>query len=168
MISGKLETDIASIRDEKSLLGEECTTLERQVKLLSESEEVLLSDLSYYERSYEFDDIDKYSRRLETIRRNRKDLVKMDMREAGAAVYGTADYHSIGEQRQISRLMLRAFNGECDGFIARVSYKNIVLMKQRIINSHAAINKITFKQFRLKISMKYKDTWVDELCLVYE
>ena len=44
--------------------------LKKQSQLLSSSEEILLSDLGYYEASYDFDDLPKYAQRLKKIRSN--------------------------------------------------------------------------------------------------
>ena len=46
-------------------------------------------------------------------------------------------------QKKTLKLMLRAFNGESDSFIARVSYRNVDAMEKRIRAAFEAINAIT-------------------------
>jgi len=64
--------------------------------------------------------------------------------------------------------MLRAFNGESDSFIARVSYRNVDAMEKRIKTAFDAINSITEKYDSCKLNPRYLDLRVQELQLVYE
>jgi hypothetical protein len=63
--------------------------------------------------------------------------------------------------------MLRAFNGECDAFIARVNYRNVTTMQKRIRSSFEQINKIA-EIWHCQLSQKYLLSRLDELNLVYE
>ena len=62
--------------------------------------------------------------------------------------------------------MLRAFNGECDSYIARVSYKNISAMEKRIETSHEYINRLGASWY-CSISNKYLDNRIEELRLSF-
>ena len=65
------------------------------------------------------------------------------------------------------QLMLRAFNGETDSFIANVDWNNILKMEERLNKSFEAINKV-YKEQGLAISEVYKSYKVWELQLTYE
>jgi hypothetical protein len=65
------------------------------------------------------------------------------------------------------KLMMRAFNGECGGFIASVEWNNVVKMEERINKSFALINQI-YKTQGISITTGYKDSKIRELHLVYE
>lgn len=66
------------------------------------------------------------------------------------------------------KLLLRAFNGECDSFIAKVNYRNITTLQKRIDASYAAINKIGKSSNMVSISDKYRDLKQYELAIVHE
>lgn len=65
------------------------------------------------------------------------------------------------------KLMLRAFNGECDSFISNVSWNNETRMEERIDKSIIAINKMGETQ-GLTISSTYSSLKLKELRLTHE
>jgi hypothetical protein len=74
----------------------------------------------------------------------------------------------IRMQKATIKLLLRAFNGECDSFIAKVNYKNISTMRNRMESSYEAINKIGNTSSKVKISESYRELKLRELSFVYE
>ena len=96
-------------------------------------------------------------------------------RRKGSAAYTTQDLTYNGSvakgkaaQKKTLKLMLRAFNGESDSFIARVSYRNVETMSKRIKAAFDAVNTITEKYDYCKLNPNYLDLRVQELQLVYE
>jgi hypothetical protein len=69
--------------------------------------------------------------------------------------------------KQQAKLMLRAFNGECDAAIAKVRYDNVVTMQQRVEKAYDDVNKLGEVQ-RVFISRRYIDLRLAELYLVHE
>src|SRR5580704_9353009 len=69
--------------------------------------------------------------------------------------------------RQNSKLMLRAFNGECEAAIANVSWNNAAKMEERIRQAYAAINKLGVV-LHINITDLYLMLKVEELRLVQE
>lgn len=171
----KRDEMLGSLESEQLRLREENEILENQNKYFHESEESLLSELGYYERAYDFEDFEKFKEELDKIREKKKELLKLDIDDVGSAVYRKGNWNlnlpanqAKAFQKKVGKLMMRAFNGECDGFIARVNYKNIELMIGRIKSSHAVINKTVYTQFMTKISVAYRDLWIRELRLAFE
>jgi hypothetical protein len=68
---------------------------------------------------------------------------------------------------RLSKLMLRAFNGECDAAIAKVRYDNVLKMEQRITKSCEEINKLGHSN-RVMITRPYYESKLAELHLVHE
>ncbi|MEB3317792.1 MAG: DUF4041 domain-containing protein [Cyanobacteriota bacterium] len=68
--------------------------------------------------------------------------------------------------KKILRLILRAFNGECDSYIARAYYKNISAMEKHIETSHEQINRLG-ESWYCSISPKYFDNRMEELMLSF-
>ena len=174
-ILGNIETDHMRLKDDCERLRDEYNILENQVKYLNETEASLLSELGYYERAYDFEEFDKFKSELDKIREKKKELLRLDIDDVGSAVYRKGNWNlnlpanqAKSFQNRVGKLMMRAFNGECDGFVARVNYKNIGLLTRRIKSSHAVINKTVYKQFMTKISVAYRDLWIRELRLAFE
>ena len=92
-----------------------------------------------------------------------------------AAAYATQSLSFNGSvaqgkaaQKKTLKLILRAFNGESDSFVARVNYRNVEAMEKRIRTAFDAINAITEKYDFCKLNTRYLDLRVQELQLVYE
>jgi len=70
-------------------------------------------------------------------------------------------------QRQYARLLLRAFNGECEAAIAKVRWNNLPRMIERLTQAFAAINRLG-AAMQLQLTPAYRDGKLDELRLEYE
>jgi hypothetical protein len=69
--------------------------------------------------------------------------------------------------KNIIKLVLRAFNGECDTIIAKVKFGNVVSFEDKIRKSKDAINKLCEK-WDIEITDDYVNLMIEELRLVYE
>ena len=107
--------------------------LKGEVTLLEEN----LEDMSFglYKPHYDFDSSDAYKAALQGV----WDLKKAALRDGTAAVC-PVKWNVHGSNRDGARmvkgqikLMLRAFNGECDAAIAKVSWNNVARMEERIL-----------------------------------
>lgn len=141
--------------------------LRAEVSLLEENLEETAVGL--YKPHYEYDSSEKYREALEDIRAKQKDLIKLGT----AAICGTS-WQIQGDSRagermtkQYLKLILRAFNGECDAAVAKVSWNNITKMEERIRKTYDAIN--DFGQvMQMRIAPAYLDLKLAELRLEYE
>jgi hypothetical protein len=70
-------------------------------------------------------------------------------------------------QKQYLKLMLRAFNGECDAAVANVSWNNVTKMEQRILRSFQAVNELG-KVMQMCITDTFLDERLSELRLAHE
>ena len=69
--------------------------------------------------------------------------------------------------RQTTKVILRAFNGECDAAAANVSYNNVKKMEERLAKSFEAINKLG-ETMNLSITNAYLQLRLDETHLINE
>ena len=65
------------------------------------------------------------------------------------------------------RLVLRAFNGECDAAVAKVNYKNITTYEARISKAFETLNKLSAGK-QIRISNDYLEFKTTELRIVHE
>lgn len=152
------------------------TRINEELELASDA--AFLVEVGYYEPRYEFEDLPSYEAELERIREKQKALLREDgtgNNKSRAAAYATQDLSYNGSsakgrsaQKKTLKLILRAFNGESDSFIARVNYRNVEAMEKRIRSAFDAINAITQKYDYCELSPHYLDLRVQELQLVYE
>ena len=132
-------------------------------------EEANLQSFGFYKPRYDFADSAHYEAELESIRAQQKQLLK-DKTAAVCAVEWT-----VGESRadgrkftnQMLKLMLRAFNGECDAAITKVKYNNVHVMEARIRKAFEVINGLAEVQ-RNTITPRYLELKLEELFLVHE
>ena len=165
----KINAEITSAKSGLARINEE---------LALASDAAFLAEIGYYEPRYEFEDIPSYEAELTRIREKQKAMLREDgtgNNKSGAAAYATASLSFNGSaaqgraaQKKTLKLMLRAFNGESDSFIARVNYRNVDAMEKRIKTAFDAINAITEKYDSCKLNSRYLDLRVQELQLVYE
>jgi len=177
------ERQVRALLEERQQINAEIASAKTGLMQLNDelalaSDAAFLVEIGYYEPRYEFEDIPSYEAELTRIRDKQKTMLREDgtgSNKGGAAAYTTKSLTFQGSlakgkaaQKKTLKLMLRAFNGESDSFIARVSYRNVDAMEKRIKTAFDAINSITEKYDSCKLNPHYLDLRVQELQLVYE
>lgn len=128
-----------------------------------------LSTYGFYKRIY--DDVDSkfYKSELERNKQNQKGAIIDD-----EAVHCSETWFINGSEQNgkkltndITKLVIRAFNGECDSIISKVKTKNITIMETRIQKAYSTINKL-IENFHCYITEHYFSLKMEELKLTYE
>lgn len=142
------------------------------------SDAAFLVEVGYYEPRYEFEDLPRYEAELQRIREQQKAMLREDgtgNNRSAAAAFITAELsfnnsaaQGRAAQKKTLKLILRAFNGESDSFVARVNYRNVDAMEKRIRTAFDAINAITEKYNFCQLNPRYLELRIQELQLVYE
>lgn len=141
--------------------------LKRELSLLQEESE----DISFglYKPSYPFDTPEQYKAALDKVWQEQKELVKRD--EATACPHewsvGGSKVEGKRMQKQLGKLMLRAYNGESEAAIARVTWNNVTRMEERIKKAFEAINGLG-TVVGVAVTQAYADLALKELRLTYE
>lgn len=157
---GALESDYASARATYDRLRREVTLLEEN-----------LEDISFgvYRPHYDFAASSEYKSELDRIWEEQKGLLR-DGRATHCAVewsVGGSKKEGARMQKQYVKALLRAFNGECDAAIAKVSWNNVVRMEERIRKALDAINELG-TVMQIEITRPYLENRLAELRLSYE
>lgn len=141
----------------------------KQAQLLDIDEQILFEEFSLYKPKYDLINSDEYKLKLDAIRQTQKDLIK-----SGRAVSGNMNWTVNSSAAQgkkmvsdMQKLLLRAFNSECDELIDRVTYSNIEQSEKRIKASCENISKLG-RIMRISISWDYQKAKLSELYLVFE
>lgn len=127
------------------------------------------ADYGIYEPSFRFDTSEDYKTEIKKVTDEEKLMIK-----SGNAVVGGENITWNGSlsdgKKMVSRekkLMMRAFNGECDSFILGVSWNNYGKMRERINKSYGYINTV-YEDQGIRISKRYKDLKIEELDLTHQ
>lgn len=137
--------------------------------LLDVEDAVNLQEFGVYKPRFAFCNSDEYKERLNEIRKKQKELIKN-----GAAVLGNQGWTVNGSTVQgkkmvndTQKLLLRAFNSECDSLVEKVKYNNLEMSIKRIMSLQEAISKLG-KTMSISITSAYYNSKVDEITLAFE
>lgn len=137
--------------------------------LIETNDTVLLQEFGLYQPKYDFETSEMYKSRLDDIRRCQKDMIKANKAATGNMNWTVNNSTSKGHKMvsDMQKLLLRAFNSECDEVIGKVKFNNIDTAVKRITASKDAISKLG-AMMGVEITRQYYDSKIDELHLAYE
>jgi hypothetical protein len=132
-------------------------------------EEANLQSCGFYRPHYDFADSERYQNKLEEIRRQQSELLKQKTAAVGDQEWAVNGSVKEGRKQinQTLKLMLRAFNGECDAAVIRVRYNNFKVMESRIQKAFETINGLAEVQ-QCRITRDYLNLKLQELYLAFE
>ena len=129
----------------------------------------MVQDFGLYEPRYSFLNADSYKAELTNIRNMQKAMIK-----DGSAVSGSADWQVNGSAvrgrkmiKDMQKLLLRAFNSECDEIINKVKYNNYDSSVKKMERSFNTIAKLGVTM-AISITSDYYDLKIQELQLALE
>jgi len=142
-------------------------SLLKEVSLLEEN----LDDISYgiYKPHFTYATSDEYKESLIKSVEKQKETIRLEKATLCAHNWIVEGSAEKGKKmvKEASKLMLRAFNGECDAAIAKVSWNNISNMEARINKAFEALNKLGSTN-KISITDYYRDLKLEELWLEFE
>ncbi|EMM94302.1 PF13250 domain protein [Leptospira interrogans serovar Zanoni str. LT2156] len=139
----------------------------REVAIYEDKSEIISHGL--YKPHFDFDTSDEYKEALLEIRESCKEMIKSETAASASVAWHVNGSYTEGKKqtKHYIKLMLRAFNGECDAMIADVRWNNISKMEERIAKVHDAINKLGETHY-IKITNDYYRLKLQELQLTHE
>lgn len=163
----KLDSNISDLRNSYSEKHTYFEKLLHEIDLYEDTKDIFSYGL--YKPHFDFNTSDKYKEEIIKVRNLQKECIKND-EAAKCSTEWTVNGSKAEGTKQTKRyikLMLRAFNGECDAMISDVRWNNITKMEERIQKSFEAINKMG-EPHSTSISFKYKELKLKELQLAFE
>ncbi len=166
--------EIESKEKEKENLEKELNKLSAEIsdakKAVIETNEIaLLQEFGLYEPVYEFANSELYKARLTEVRQTQKQMIK-----AGGAATGYTNWTVNGSEAKgrkmvsdMQKLLLRAFNSECDEAVSKVKFSNFDASMKKITMSKDAISKLG-SMMGVSIAQAYFNAKIEELHLAYE
>ncbi|MFC0476250.1 DUF4041 domain-containing protein [Robertmurraya beringensis] len=162
-----INKDIQALETKKSSVNSEVNDLRNQLILMNN--ELEMQSFGFYSPKYGFENSEAYQSKLNDIRQEQKKMVKDK-----TATFHRLDW-TIGDDKRKGRefildtikLILRAFNNECDNIITKVKFNNVDASEQRIRKVYEELNKLTDMQ-QVSITSGYLKLKIEELYLKYE
>ncbi len=156
----KREADIATL-DKK--------IEDKKQHLVVLDDEILVQEFGLYRPQFEFANSLDYKEALASVRARQKTLIKNNDAVSGFSNWTVNGSASQGKKMvsDIQKLLLRAFNSECDELVSKVRHTNFDSYLERIYKSAEAISKLG-KTMGISITQRYLDCKVRELRLAFE
>lgn len=152
---------------EEQELSTNISLLKTRLQELEEQE--IVEAFGFYESKYDFQEASEYKQRLDKIRTQQKQMLK-DKQAAVCNTQWTVG-GSTKEGKKMTdnfiKLVLRAFNGECDASVMKVKYNNIQTMENRIRKTYEDLNKLS-QTTHCEITSNFLDLKLQELRLTHE
>jgi hypothetical protein len=142
---------------EQGDLEKSLTVMRTELRQLSEDTSVL--EMGFYKSRYSYSTSAAFQKALDANVAHQKEMLATQRAATVSDDNPTA--------ASACRLLLRAFNGECDAAISKVRYNNIAAMENRIRKAFDQINKLGAPQ-ACQISVEFLDLKVQELQLTHE
>lgn len=131
--------------------------------------DISLQEYGLYKPTYEFANSDLYKDKLKDIRDRQKELIKNDKAALGSTNWTVDGSASKGKAmvKDNKKLLLRAFNVECDDIVDNVKVSNIDRSLERIYKISDQISKLG-KTMSISITKAYIDLKIQEVKLALD
>jgi hypothetical protein len=162
-----IETEFNTLNSNYQSALETYKTLRKEVSVFESKLDLI--EFGIYEPVYDFEKSDDYREEQNKIIQIQKEMISADT----AAICNTnwtiegSEAKGRAVVKVYKKLMLRAFNGECDVLISKVKWNNVNQMKERMQKLFDAINKLG-EGFQVYLNNQYLDLKQKELILEYE
>ena len=162
-----LESELNKKKQEIEAKSKELDKISKDI--ITFSDEVLVQEYGLYQPRYNFMSSDVYKERLTSIRARQKEMIKKNIAVSGNTDWTVNNNKAKGRKmvNDMKKLLLRAFNSECDETIGKVKYNNFEVSKRKILKSAEQIQKLG-TVMNVYITQAYINSKIDELYLSFE
>ena len=162
-----IEINFSKLNSDYQIALETYTKLRKEVSVFESKLDLI--EFGIYEPVYDFEKSDEYREEQNRIIELQKAMISGDTAAICNTKWTVGDSEAKGRTvvNRYKKLMLRAFNGECDVLIAKVKWNNINQMKERMQKLFDAINKLG-EGFNVYLNNQYLDLKRKELILEHE
>ena len=162
-----LQTRISAAHLQLSDLDREIAS--KQTRVIQLDDEILLQEFGLYKPKYALTNSAAYKIKIDVLREQQSARVR-----GKTAATCAANWTLNGDQREghrmvadYTKLIMRAFNNECDVTISGVKFSNVDTCQKRIIKSCEILNKLG-SRMSIAITPSYLELKIKELELCYE
>lgn len=163
----KLDKDIQKKQSTLTELEQKISDLKK--KLITFEDDIIVQEFGLYQPRYSYTTSDEYKAQLSTIRERQKTCIKSGKATTGNMNFTYNNSASKGRKMvtDMQKLLLRAFNSECDEIVRNVKYNNFDMSLKKMCTSSDAVAKLG-KMLSICITPAYFDLKKQELILALE
>lgn len=174
----QLDIQIINLKEQIKQLNQQAQSDEQELstkilllrkKLQGLEEQEFFESFGFYDSKYNFQESVIYKQRLDQIRSEQKQIIKD--KKAAVCLTEWSVGGSVKEGKKMTdnfiKLVLRAFNGECDASVMKVKYNNVQIMENRIRKTYEDLNKLS-QTTHCDITSSYLNLKLQELWLTHE
>jgi Domain of unknown function (DUF4041)/T5orf172 domain len=174
----QLDIQIISLKEQITQLTQQAQSDEQELsvkisllrqKLQGLEEQEFFESFGFYDSKYDFQESVIYKQRLDQIRAEQKQIIKD--KKAAVCLTEWSVGGSVKEGKKMTdnfiKLVLRAFNGECDASVMKVKYNNVQTMENRVRKTYEDLNKLS-QTTHCDITSSYLNLKLQELWLTHE
>ena len=117
---------------------------EKKKDLVTMDDDILVQEFGLYEPRFDFQTVDDYKAKIKSIREKEKERIKRINAKAKTTNWTVNGSAAQGRKMvgETTRLLLRAFNGECDDLVRKVKFSNIEKTIETIEKLASTISKL--------------------------
>lgn len=162
-----LNNTISSKEEEIKKLN--CIISSKKSEIIAIDDEITVQEFGLYKPQFDFANALGYKKKLFGIRAEQKSMIKDKTAVLGATNWQVNGSTAKGKKMlsDMQKLLLRAFNSECDELVSKVKYTNFDASLNKIRKSAEAISKLG-STMNISISQKYLNLKIKELRLAFE
>lgn len=172
--SSKLSKEIETLETQANTTRTELGSIQadiiwRKSQIVQLDDEILLQEFGLYRPKYALTNSAAYKVQIDAIRDQQSEMI----RSKTAAIAGT-NWSINGDEKEgrrmitdYTKLILRAFNNECDATIEGVKFSNIASCRKRIEKSFETLSKLG-SRMTISLAPAYLNLKIQELELCYE
>lgn len=145
----------------------ECVRVKTDLDIAIETNE--MQSYGFYNRVFDFETPQRYAQELDRNSEKQRDMIKAGVACVCSTKWSVEGSTAKGDKmaKEQIKLMLRAFNGECDAAISKIKHNNFGAIKTRVEKAFDALNKLGQTK-QITLSGDYLKLRVDELILTHE
>lgn len=158
------------ISEKEQILNQLQRNIDEKGDLIVElDDKILYQNFGLYTPRFSFMSSEIYKQKLIDIRNKEKELIKNNMAVTGDMGWTVNGNARTGQKmvKDMQKLLLRAFNSECDDAIDHVKYGNYEQSMKKISRSAESISKLG-SIMHVAITQSYYNLKIDELSLALE
>ena len=161
------ESKLAGLKSDLTALQNEISAAKKN--LVETNDAILMQEFGLYEPKYSFANSDLYKNALQEVRAKQKEMIRSKTAATGSTTWRVNNNLAKGRKMvaDMQKLLVRAFNTECDEIIDKIKFNNVDSGIQRINASRDAISKLG-SMMDVSITPGYLQLKLDELHLAYE
>lgn len=163
----KAESQLAQLRNNLEITKKQLDAAKEQI--IETDEAALLQSFGIYTPHYSYSTSDEYKESLKTVRDRQKELIKADRAVTGNTKWQVNGSAAKGKKmvKDMQKLLMRAYNAECDDAIEHVKFNNVEACEKKIQVSADAISKLG-DMMGIAVTQQYVSLKLDELHLMHE